>query len=120
VSNSNFHSLAKGLVDDAEEDDNGQCANSDTDTPPDTPSLITTLSGHPRRINCYFGRQELILPKLFQYSSEDMPPSSHRTQKGFDMFWYGAVANLQKELELYELMAEDKGSGTQGEHIIVD
>ncbi|KAF8575969.1 hypothetical protein K439DRAFT_1623203 [Ramaria rubella] len=98
-----FRSIVQGLINEADEDD----CDDDSDTE--------------RRIRCYFGRQERIpLAKLFLYPANDAATPTGRTQKGFDMFWKGAVANLEKEIELYELLADNEGRGQPGEPIVID
>jgi hypothetical protein len=69
---------------------------------------------------CYFGREQLIpLAQLFRYPSPTEQAPTGAARKGFNAYWKGGVANLDRELELYDLLnsQDDEGAGvaTQGD-----
>ena len=99
----NFTRLANNLIDAANEDDKD-----DDDSDDELASSSFFVPCH--RLNCYFRGQELIpLGQLFHFqkpgSSDDKTPSREKG-KDLDYYWKDAIKNLDKELELYELLQD--------------
>jgi hypothetical protein len=100
-----FQQVARSLIQAAKEDDAIQDEDYD-DADEDLPEPATLANLPCRRLICYFGRQELIpLAKLFRYElNGSQPLPSGRSPNGLDLYWKGAVKNLDKEMELYDLV----------------
>ena len=124
---------ARSLIQAAKEDDAIQDEDYD-DANEDLPEPATLANLPRRRLICYFGHQELIpLAKLFWYElNRSQPLPSGRSAIGLDLYWKGAVKNLDKEMELYDLVhscgltsngssgGDPSGSGQRSEPILID
>lgn len=101
--------LADALADDARLDDLDldPLGSSVAATPAASSGQAEPVAPSAPRVHFYFGTQKLItLKDLFDYSKTKTTASS----VGLDIFWKAAEANLAREMEYYELLAEDIGA----------
>lgn len=94
------------LVKAVDEDDEGEGEEpSDDEDLPERVEIRNSPAPAAPRIKLFFGTKEpLTLAKIFDHSEK-------KHEHGLDFYWKGGIRNLEKEEELYELLAND-GEGT--------
>ncbi|KIJ42868.1 hypothetical protein M422DRAFT_67959 [Sphaerobolus stellatus SS14] len=120
-------SVAQSLIKEAEEDDNDLGAELFDEELPDASDLVVESTRN-RHIICFFGAAPLVpLSQLFIYPDNYNSAPEGRVRKGFNMFWTGSVANLTRELEVYDLINSNslkenytRASGAKTAPIVVD
>ncbi|KAG9081341.1 hypothetical protein FRC06_005628, partial [Ceratobasidium sp. 370] len=79
-----------------------------SDSEPENPMSVAV----PKRLRLFFGTQKVILLQdLFDYST------SQSEGQGLDTFKRTGLANLQKELEIYDLMTRDLHKSTLSDNV---